>query len=253
MSAAAPYDALAAVYDHLVPEALLTPEGSAAAFAPCLEDLGPGARVLDCAAGTGTLAVGLALRGHDVVATDASGAMVRRTDELAARHRAELVTRACAWEYLGRQGFAPFDAVLCVGNSLTHAEGATARRRVLRAMAGVLRPGGRLVLTSRNWEKVRAAGPGVRVADELTVRDGRRGLAVHAWSLADGWDEPHHLDVAVALIGDDGRVTTHGERLRFWPFRHQTLDEDLRAAGLTPDVSTYDDAVDRYLVTARRT
>jgi SAM-dependent methyltransferase len=247
------YDTLASVYDWIVPPELVTPQGSAAAFQPYLEGLAPGARVLDCAAGTGPLAVGLALRGFDVVATDASHGMVERTRALAARHGVDLDARECRWEDLGAQGFAPFDAVLCVGNSLTHAEGAAGRRRALRAMAGVLRPGGLLVLTSRNWEMVRAAGAGVRVADELTVRDGRRGLVVHGWSFADGWDEPHQLDVAVALIGDDGRVTTHGERLVFWPFRHETLDEDLRAAGLTPDVSTYDDAVDRYLVTARQT
>jgi hypothetical protein len=47
-------------------------------------------------------------------------------------------------------------------------------------------------------------------------------------------------------------VTTVGERLAFWPFRHETLDEDLRAAGLDAEASTYDPDVDRYLVTARR-
>jgi hypothetical protein len=46
------YDPLAAVYDWLVPESLLTPKGSAAAFAEVVVDLAPGARVLDCAAGT---------------------------------------------------------------------------------------------------------------------------------------------------------------------------------------------------------
>ena len=57
------YDTLADVYDWLVPEALLSPEGSAAAFEEVLAELPAGARVLDCACGTGTLAVGLALRG----------------------------------------------------------------------------------------------------------------------------------------------------------------------------------------------
>jgi SAM-dependent methyltransferase len=246
------YDTLAAVYDFLVPEPLLSPQGSADAFAPFLGPLDAGARVLDCACGTGPLAVGLALRGLEVVASEASGEMVARTRELAARHGAALTAATCRWEDLGRQGWEPFRAVLCVGNSLTHAAGRDARRSALRAMAAVLRPGGLLVLTSRNWERVRAAGPGLQVAEELTVREGVRGLVVHDWALADEWDERHHLDVGVALIGDDGRVTTHRERLAFWPFRHEALDEDLRAAGLEPETSTYEAGVDRYVVSGRR-
>jgi len=91
----------------------------------------------------------------------------------------------------------------------------------------------------------------VRVADRLIERDGRRGLAIHAWTIPAGWDEAHNVDVAVALLRADGSVTTHSERLAFWPFTHDTLDEDLRAAGLTPESTTYDPDVDRYLVTAR--
>ena len=92
----------------------------------------------------------------------------------------------------------------------------------------------------------------VTVADRLIERDGRRGLAIHAWTIPAGWDEAHHVEVAVALLRADGSVTTHSERLAFWPFQHETLDEDLRAAGLTPESTTYDAAVERYLVTARR-
>ena len=57
-----------------------------------------GARVLDCAAGTGPLAVGLALRGFDVVATDASEAMIARTRSLATERGVELPARVCTWE-----------------------------------------------------------------------------------------------------------------------------------------------------------
>jgi hypothetical protein len=52
------------VYDWLVPDALLTPDGSLAAFSELVDGLEPGGRVLDCAAGTGQLAVGLALAGR---------------------------------------------------------------------------------------------------------------------------------------------------------------------------------------------
>lgn len=244
------YDTLAGVYDWLVPDALVRPEGSVEAFATVVENLEPGARILDCAAGTGQLAVGLALRGFDVVATDASGGMVGRVRQLARDRDAVLQAEACAWEELPDRGVGEFDAVFCVGNSLTHAAGSPARRAALGAMARVLRRGGVLVVTSRNWELVRAAGSGLRVADALVERAGGRGLVIYAWTIAERWDEQHDLDVAVALVGDDGRVTTHAERLAFWPFTHDDLEADLRAAGLTPATTTYGPDAERYMVTA---
>jgi SAM-dependent methyltransferase len=243
------YGTLADVYDWLVPPDLLTPEGSAAAF-DGLYELEPGARVLDCAAGTGTLAVGLALRGFDVVATDASEAMIARTRALAAEHGVAVRAHVCAWEDLSSEE--PFDAVFCVGNSIPHAEGQAARRRAFAAMAGVLRPSGLFVVTSRNWEMERADGSRVKVSEQLVERDGGRALVVQSWMIPEDWAEIHTLEVVVALIADDGAVSAHGERLRCWPFRRETLDEDLRAAGLEPASSTYDPEVGRYLVTARR-
>src|SRR5687768_18404786 len=100
-----PYESLAGVYEWLIPDALLTPEGSVAAFGGAIDGLEAGSRVLDCAAGTGTLAVGLALRGFAVAASDASPAMVTRTRELAARHGAAVEARVCAWEELPGQGW----------------------------------------------------------------------------------------------------------------------------------------------------
>jgi SAM-dependent methyltransferase len=246
------YGALAGVYEWLVPDSLLAPEGAVAAFTGPVGDLEPGARVLDCAAGTGQLAVGLALRGHDVTASDASSEMIARTRELAARHGATVRAVTCAWDELPNQGWdGAFDAVFCVGNSITHAAGRAPRRAALGAMRGVLRRGGMLAVTSRNWERLRAGRPGLQVADRLVERRGRTGLVVHAWTLPDGWGEPHALDVAVAVIGEGGAVTTVSERLSFWPFTHDELQEDLRWAGLEPLASTYEPDAERYLVTAR--
>lgn len=225
-----------------------------AAFAIVVDELPAGARVLDCAAGMGQLAVGLALQGFDTVATDASHAMIERTLALAAERGARLDTRVSTWEQLAGQGWEDgFDAVFCVGNSLTHATGQAGRRAALAAMAGVTREGGVLAVTSRNWEKARDAGPGLQVAESLTERAGGTALVVHAWNFAETWEEPHHLDVGVAILGESGGVTPYRERLEFWPFGHDDLDADLRAAGLEPATSTYTPEDERYLVTARRT
>jgi predicted RNA methylase len=52
------------------------------------------------------------------------------------------------------------------------------------------------------------------------------------------------------FLGVDGAVETAAERLKVWPFTAETLEDDLRAAGLAPDQSTYAPDVERYLVTA---
>jgi SAM-dependent methyltransferase len=253
MSADAEYDGLAAVYEWLVPEPLLTPEGTVAAFAAVVDALPRGGRILDCACGIGQLAVGLAGRGFDVVATDASPGMVQRTASLARDHGVDVATFTCRWEELSPERIPePFDAVFCVGNSLTHAAGRDARRAALGAMASVLRDGGLLVLTSRNWVRRRRQGSGLEIADELVERRNQPGLVIYSWTMPPAWDEAHHLDVAVARLDPSGKVTTDAERLTFWPFTHTDLDDDLRSRGLTPESSTYSEDADRYLVTARR-
>jgi len=158
----------------------------------------------------------------------------------------------CVWAELAAQGFEPFDAVLCVGNSLAHARGRAARQAALGAMARVLRPGGVLVLTSRNFEQIRAERWGLKVFDHVVVRDGRPGVPIYSWWIAENWEDMHEFDVAVALIGDDGTVVTPGERLQFWPFSSEMLDEDLRAVGLEPETTSYAADVPNYVVTARR-
>jgi len=249
----ASYDTLAAVYDWLVPEPMLTPEGAVEAFAAVVDTLHPGARVLDCAAGTGQLAVGLALRGHEVVASDASAAMVERTRALAGAHGVDVPAVVCAWEALEDQGWRDvFDVVFCVGNSIVHAGPPARRRAALAAMAHVLRDGGLLVVTSRNWELVRNRGSGIRVADRLIERDGGHGLVIYDWTVPEDAEQALCVDVAVARVAGDGAVTTSAERLECWPFTHEQLDADLRAAGLTPQWSTYRAGAERYLVTARR-
>src|SRR3954452_4028872 len=119
-----------------MPEQKLTPAGSVAPFNDLVEQLPPKARVLDCACGTGQLAVGLALLGLDVVATDASAGMVRRTQALADLMGVTLQVSQAPWDgLLDHLSDSAFDVVFCVGNSLVHADGATGRLAALSAMS----------------------------------------------------------------------------------------------------------------------
>ncbi|WP_406490553.1 class I SAM-dependent methyltransferase [Streptomyces phaeochromogenes] len=88
------------MYEWLISDAKLPPAEFAASFDDVLNLLPSNAHVLDCSCGTGQLAVGLAGRGMQVVATDASEAMVRRTAELSEEFGAFVRAVRANWEEL---------------------------------------------------------------------------------------------------------------------------------------------------------
>ena len=247
----AQYEALPDVYEWLMPDAKLTPQGSVAALDDLVRSLPSDARVLDCSCGTGQLAVGLAGLGLEVVATDASAGMVRRTQELADEHSVPLRAVTAAWEDLpDHVDPSSFDLVICVGNSLGHAPGTSGRQAALATMARLLTPRGRLVLTSRTWERVRAGGTRMAVHDRLVSRGGQDALVVYHWQIEPSWEQEHHLEIAVARVRPDGSVLTRSERLSFWPYRYDELVAELRGVGLGVVESTFDPDADQYRVVA---
>jgi SAM-dependent methyltransferase len=247
------YDALAEVYEWLISDAKLTPAEFAATFDDVIRLLPSNARVLDCSCGTGQLAVGLSGLGIQVVATDASAAMVRRTENLAEQFGASLRTLRADWQELTDHfDAASFDMVFCVGNSLHHAEGASGRFAALESMSRLLRPGGRLVLTSRTWELVRAGGSRLDIRDRLVRRNGTDALVIYRWEIAPHWEQEHHIEIAVAQVAADGSVLVRSELLSCWPYRYDELGSQLTRAGLRVEKSTFDPEVEGYMVVATK-
>lgn len=248
---ASTYEVLADVYEWLVPDEKTTPRGSAAAYADVVASAPRGGRVLDCASGTGTLAVGLAGLGFEVVAADASPQMVRRTQDLSAVHEQPLTALAASWDELPqRLPAAAFDLVFCVGNSLGHAEGEDARLAALSAMKQMLAPNGRLVLHSRNWELVRSLGTRTDVSRRVIRRHGHDAVVVYSWRLAEQWQDEHHLEISVAVLEPDGSIRTQAEVLSLWPYRHQDLLAQLQSLGLRVEEDSFHEQGDNYRVVA---
>lgn len=247
------YDSLAEVYEWLISDAKLTPAEFAASFDDVLSLVPSNARVLDCSCGTGQLAVGLAGRGLQVVATDASAAMVRRTAELSNEHGASVRTVRADWEELPDYfGAGTFDVVFCVGNSLHHAKGAEGRVAALASMSRLLRRGGHVVLTSRTWELVRARGSRLDISDRLVRRNGRDAVVVYRWEIAPQWEDEHHIEIAVAQVDAAGSVRVRSELLSCWPYRYDELEAELQRAGLRTEKSTFDPEAQNYAVVAAK-
>ena len=170
-----PYLTFAADYDWLFDDDGVTGGGAIndPATARLLQRTSRGSAVLDASCGTGINAAALARRGFDVWATDGSEAMI---EEAAARFRREqlaIPVRRCLWADLPVTLAERFDVVLCVGNSLVHAAGQDAMVEALTGLRRMTRPGGHVVIDSRNWEKLHAERQVVRVANRVRARDGQ--------------------------------------------------------------------------------
>lgn len=109
--------------------------------------LSPGARVLDLGCGQGRHAVALGLRGHEVTGVDLSSFLLARAKELATARGVTLTLVERDMRHL--EGLGPFDACVCMHTAFgyfTDVEDAA----VLRGVADVLVPGGRLLLDLDN-------------------------------------------------------------------------------------------------------
>jgi glycine/sarcosine N-methyltransferase len=246
-----PYRGLATDYDWIFDDGALA--GGAAinrpATARLLQRIGPGRDVLDAACGTGIDAAVLARRGYHVQAADGSQAMVQVA---AARFRREglaIPVRRCLWADLPAAIGERFDVVLCTGNALVHAVGRDAMVQALTGLRRMARPGGHVVIDSRNWEKLHAERRIVQVMDRVRVRGGRRCVVLYAWEIPDRLDQEHiaHL---VFVFEDGDRAEAREYRIWFRPFTLGELRERLELAGLREVDTDYSDTDDRYALIA---
>ncbi len=98
--------------------------------------------VLDCACGPGRHAVALAQKGFKIVGLDASSEMLMRAASHAGDESVELELVEGRFETLPPSFAGRFDALICLGNSLSAAGDPAVIEEVVRQFAFALRPGG---------------------------------------------------------------------------------------------------------------
>ncbi len=243
-----PYDAFAADYHWIVPDEQLSGERFLRLYAAVLEQLPEGAVVLDCACGPGFDVLALARAGFVVAASDASAGMVDTARQLLVSAGLDVPVARCRWDQLPHVLAARFDAVFCIGNSISHCQNDAAMAEALLGMRGVLRPGGLLVVEARDWERLRAERQRFEVREHVALRGDARGICLYVWTIPDSWDEPHRAEIVV-LVERNGTLQHHSVALTFSPFRQEDLLGRMARAGLEV-VGVRDSLPGRYVVTA---
>jgi len=173
--------------------------------------------VLDCSCGIGTQAIGLAERGHRVVGSDLSPVAAARAAGEAQRRGLALTTSAADMRSLPYAD-ASFDVVLSADNSLAHLLTEDDLRQALRGMRRVVRDGGLLVLTARDYGDARQTRRNATMP-QVTDTDAGQAVTFQLWH----WREDATYDFDhIQLLPDDG---TWQVRVRRATSRAWSLEE----------------------------
>jgi glycine/sarcosine N-methyltransferase len=225
------YDGLAPDY-HLVYadrwDEVVDAQG--AALDRLIRDAHPRARdVLDCSCGIGTQAIGLAKRGYRVHGTDISERSIERARAEAARLGAHVDFGVADFRDLATVP-GDYDVVLSADNALPHLLDDADLSKALAAMRAKLRPGGLLVVSTRDYDKALVDRPATAPPFLIPGPPRRLFVRLHDW---DGRDSPLYTVRFFILTEADGDWTLAHHAARYRAIASSALTSAVQAAGLT--------------------
>ena len=139
--------------------------------------------VLDCSCGIGTQAIGLALQGYAVHATDISRQAVECARQAAARFGVTVAFGVADFRSLERDVADTFDVVLTCDNALPHLLTEDDLRLAARSMYGRLKAGGLLLANIRDYDKILHERPTSDPTRVFDAPSGRR-ITFQVWDWA---------------------------------------------------------------------
>lgn len=145
------YEALAPVYEMLASPRRVSREVDA--IEAVVLGIG-GGTILDAGCAAGFHAIELARRNFHVTGLDISPAMIREARARAAAASVQIRFMEGDLSTAPRARGAPFDAVLCLGNTMASIGTMSGRIRALRAFRRAMRPGGVLILQMRDLSRI---------------------------------------------------------------------------------------------------
>jgi glycine/sarcosine N-methyltransferase len=152
-------------------------------------------KVLDCACGIGTQAIGLARYGHRVTASDLSSAAVERARREAENRGLDIRFYVSDMTTLAEIPDAGFDVVAALDNALPHLSSVQVGEAV-RAMSSRLRPGGLFLASTRDYDRLIVERPMVQ-GPAFYGNDGERRIVHQIWDWIDETRYRFHVYITV--------------------------------------------------------
>ena len=236
------YDDLAEHYHLIYEDWSRSIERQASVLGPLLENrIGPAPlKVLDCACGIGTQAIGIAERGHIVVASDLSKAAVHRAARETHKLGLDMEFHVADMRDLSALPEADFDAVLVGDNSLPHLLSDKDLHQALKSISIRLKPGGVLLATIRDYDNMLHIRPSFQSPSFYSEGETRR-IVHQVWD----WDENQYV-LHLYLTWNSGLFwTTKHYASRYRAMTRKELTESLGSSGfqeiewLMPESTTF--------------
>lgn len=148
------YDSLATQYDKLFLDWQAATEEQAAILDRIFSENGvdKSARILDCACGIGTQAIGLAAIGYRVTASDISDAEIAEARMRAAKNNVSICFAHADFCALSDTFCHPFDVVIAMDNALPHMLTGEQLASAVRSIVNQMKDGGLFVASIRDYD-----------------------------------------------------------------------------------------------------
>jgi len=187
----------------------------------------PGSAILDATCGIGTQSIGLAQLGYRVTASDVSAGAVARARAEAASRGLVISFTIADLRHLSESFSDPFAAVVALDNAIPHLLSDDEIRAAFVECRRVLRPGGVLLVSARDYAAIERRTPDVRPYGVQTLGDCRYS-AEQVWR----WDGDQY-DLILSLTEQRGNEppVTHELWTRYYAVSLTTLERLMREAG----------------------
>ena len=183
-------------------------------------------RVLDCACGIGTQALGLAQRGHQVVASDLSKSSIERARKEAGQRQLDITFHVADMTDLTPIEETNFDAVLAADNALPHLVSTDQLRLALTGIAAKLTNNGVLLATLRDYDSLIVARPTIQPPVFHPQEEGYR-IVHQVWHWEGNEYALHHY---LTIPSAEGWVVKHFAS-RYRALQRAELNQALQASG----------------------
>lgn len=155
------YDSMAPHYDKLFGDWQAATREQAVILDKLFQDQGfdSTTRILDCACGIGTQAIGLASLGYSVTASDISSEELAEAKKRAEKNNVRIPFKQADFCALSENFAEQFDIVIAMDNALPHMLSMDSLEAAIRSITGQIAPGGIFVASIRDYDALLANKP----------------------------------------------------------------------------------------------